>query len=152
MINNISWASYWYAIALTLISYYLFILIVFYKRDIQYFIGGNKRQPTPDYLRSTLKQQDKIGKESLSGIHDEEGLISAAQALNDEAIAYLEQAGLNGSIKDEIVYCLQQIIKKFPILKYTAHQPAINKLIQSECTNNCSLSLDEQDINNVWLG
>jgi hypothetical protein len=152
MINNISWASYWYAVAITLISYYLFILILFYKRDIQYFIGGNKRQPTPDDLRSTLKQQDKIGKESLSGIHDEEGSISAAQALNDEAIAYLEQAGLNGSKKDEIVYCLQQIIKKFPILKYTAHQPAINKLIQSECKNNCSLSLDEQDINNVWLG
>jgi hypothetical protein len=150
MINNISWAGYWYVIAITLIIYYLFVLILFYRKEMQYLFEGNKGRSSKD-SRYTVHHRDSISNETLSGMHDEEGLVSSVQMLKDETIAYLEQAGQDCSIKEEIVFSLQQIIKKYTVLKYTTYQKQINNLLQLECKNKCSLFLDEEDIKNVWL-
>jgi len=160
MINNISWTSYWQAIAIILLFYYGFILFVYYRKDLLKILAGNKNQlsagvlqPTPlKDLSADRQHQNEFVKDRLAEADDSKELMPVVQSLIDETVAYMEQAGHAGAVKEEIVFSLQQIIKKYPVVKFTAHQPAINDLILYECETKCSVKLDKDDINGVWKG
>ncbi len=160
MINNISWASYWQVIVITLLIYYGFVLYLFYRKDILNLVIGIQRrllvepiQGTPNKNPATDRNhRDEIIETILSTRDEAEELSPILQSLIDEVVAYLDQASYSKASKEEITFSLQQIIKKYPQPKLTSHQPAINKLLKFECENKCSVILDDDDINSVWLG
>jgi hypothetical protein len=41
MINNISWQGYWMSIALLTGSYYLVILLLYYRNDFKYWLASS---------------------------------------------------------------------------------------------------------------
>ena len=155
-----SWTSYWQAIAIILLLYYGFVLFFYYRKDFLKLLAGNKSQLSagvlqPAHLKDLSagrQNKNEVVKEILADTNNSKELMPVLQSLIDEVVAYMEHAGHAGAVKEEVVFSIQQIIKKYPVLKFTAHQPAINDLILYECETKCSVKLDEDDINSVWKG
>lgn len=160
MINNISWASYWQAIVITLLTYYGFVLYLFYRKDILNLFVRNQRRFALQPIQSTQNKnqatdranQNEIIETILSGPDEDGELLPILQSLIDEVVAYMDQVSYSKPAKEEIIFSLQQIIKKYPQVKLTSHLPAINNLLKFECENKSSVILDDNDINKVWLG
>jgi hypothetical protein len=132
MINNISWGSYWSALTVLLFIYYAYVLLRYYRKDI--------------YSRVVASPSTQLRKEV-----ENETSLPIIQTLTDEITAYLEQAGIAGAKKQEIVFALQQIALKHKSLKNSEYQSAINTLIQFECKEKCAIHLSEEEIGQVWM-
>ena len=133
MFNSISWGGYWSVLSILVVIYYLYVLLAYYRTDIRNL------------------QTKKI---TRHGHHenDNEGILYIVQAISDEMKAYIEQAAHAGALKSEIIFAMQQIIKKYPGLKFTPHENNINNLIQSECKDKCAFFLSAEEIKQVWIG
>lgn len=71
----------------------------------------------------------------------------------DEVKALIHQAGYSRLSKDEIIISLQQLISS---PKFDSQTPVfkerLSKIITYECQTNCSMHLDERDLEKVWVG
>lgn len=128
MLNHISWASYWKALAIILFCYYVYIFWINRTRLLQY-----KPVVTPD-----LPSLDDL-------------LHPQAVACNSELTAYLEQVALTKPSKKEILFGIHKVIKHYPMLQETVYQPAISKWITFEARDKCAIHLSNEDIRQVWL-
>ncbi|GAB2821253.1 hypothetical protein [Ferruginibacter profundus] len=71
--------------------------------------------------------------------------------LKDEVKAFAASAG-NQYNKTELQYGLQLLLKKYAVLKNSEMQPDITKTIISECENNCSIVLSDEEAGMLWNG
>ena len=133
MFNNISWGGYWSVLSILVVIYYLYVFLVYYRNDIRNF--------------QTIKKVGHFQHET-----GDEGILHMVQSLIDEVTAYLYQAAQGAAIKQEIIFAMQQIIKKYPGIKFTPHENNINNLIQSECKDKCAIVLSAEEIKQVWIG
>jgi len=134
MVNNISWGSYWSVLTVLLTVYYAYVLLKYYRSDLRL-----RFQPA---LHITKKQ-----------CHDETGeaILPVVQSFSDEMTAYLEQASQTKAGKNEIIFALQQIAKKYSTIKDSTYQPAMNGLIVFEAKDKCAVHLSEEEIRQVWI-
>jgi hypothetical protein len=144
MINNISWASYWTALTILLLFYYAGVLALFYLHDIRQLLSGKGKLLT-------------VSAATDQGFHEETPedempeLPREIEALANEMTAFLEQAKYAGSVKEEILYGTQQILKKYPTMKGSSFQESINKLLEFEAKSKCAIHLSHEELRQVWL-
>ena len=132
---NISWAQYWSVIIVSLILYYGFVLVVYYRSDL--------------LLRFQPGVSLKQAKKNFNT--DDDPLLPVVQSLTDEMTAYLEQAANKRAVKEEIIFAMQQLTSKYKGIKDTRYQNAVNSLLQFECGSKCAVHLDEEEIRQVWM-
>jgi hypothetical protein len=157
MINNISWASYWYALSIMSFSYYLLILVLFYRLEIQHLLSGklklSKRKPDPAQYQSSgsannPSPQDNSDTMSAPIASDKEPI----EDLLEEMSAYLLQAGKDKATKGAILHSLRHIFKKYPHLKKATYSDAIKNVIILECRTICTVTISEDELFGIWDG
>lgn len=63
----------------------------------------------------------------------------------------IQKASTHVYKKEELIFSLQLVLKKYPQLRDTNFTEAINNLIATECQNSCSIPLNEDEVNMLWL-
>jgi hypothetical protein len=148
MFNNISWSEYLTVITVFGLIYYAYVLLVYYRGDLHSRLASNNSLSPAGNFQSMPSSNQAL---KNAGDNEEE-LLPAVQSLTDEIMAFLEQAGIAGALKPEIIFALQQISKKYESLKNTSYQNAVNSLLQFECESKCNIHLDEAEMKQVWMG
>lgn len=147
MVNNISWGSYWSVLAILTILYYAYILLVYYGSELRNRLAGKSSVLPARHFKSSspLARHDH----HVGGADE---LLPVMQSLTDEVSAYLEQAAYSKAGKPEVLFALQQMVKRYPVICNTSYQESINKLLQFEAENKCAIHLNEVEIKQVWMG
>ncbi len=164
MFNNISWQGYWNAIALISIAYYFIIYLLYYRKDfgINFLKTRNSSHLSSLPSTSTLSDEEKhsanfqptaLNDSSVdSKMQADESVVAIAQVCIDELNAFFEESKRKRPIKEELMYSLQNILKKYPVIKDSTFQESITNLIIVNCETFCSISLNDDDVVHVWLG
>lgn len=160
MFNNISWQGYWLTIALLSAGYYLTVYLFYFRNDFKVFFnrknGGNDTlsfvSPGKDLEQETTNGEPPLfdGKEFQSPEQDSEEAI--VYACIDEIDAFFKERKKNKCIKEELVFSLQLILKKYPTLKNSQYKASLTNVIVGQCEHNCSIHLNADDVACVWFG
>ncbi len=163
MINNISWASYSYAIVILLVFYYLVVLVFFYKKDIgviytvsQKFLFPGLSEQIPEGWEVFSENDYDLKKESLDQRIDSEfqvvgdDLFRLIQSLQDEMEAYFSDASKLRTNKSEIIFSIQQLLSKYPHPGIPTYRISLNKFIENSLTKYCSIRLTEEEMKQLW--
>lgn len=141
MFSSISWSTYWSVLAGVSILYYAFLLIGYYRNEFASLAGGAIK---------TKNKLSSVTPEPAVAISDSTD-VSAIQAMADEVGHFLSQSAENGHLKNEIMFGLNQIVKKYPSLQLSPYRPELEQMISFECQTKCSIHLSEEEIQQVWL-
>ena len=132
MLANISWSTYWVWVTVILLTYYTFIILYFYGFQIRQVF---------------LKVSMPLGTQT----QNEADLFAVVHVL----INNIENsfASLNRQTsKQECLELLQMHISRFPQLKNTAFQKAVDNRVTELLYNKCSIHISEQELAVVWTG
>jgi len=141
MFSSISWQSYISIVAVLLAIYYAFVLYVYYRKDIVQVL-------------TTGRNNDEGSKQNILADNTGAAEQPAAESYIDELKALIHQAGYSHLSKDELVFSLQQLLgsDRFETIKTPDFKKRLGKIITYECQTNCSMHLDEEDLQRVWVG
>ena len=142
MINNISWQGYWITLALISAGYYLFIYLLYYRSDFKVWIHRK-----PYNSQGIASASVSVARPSIE--QNAEGLIDSCI---DEINAFFEEARRNKTMKKELIYSLQLLLKKYPSLKNSEYQESLSNVIAAQCEHICSVHLNADEVRHVWLG
>jgi len=148
MFNGIGWQSYWVTLAILAAVYYLFIFLLYYRRDFKLF-----------FLKTTSihageSQTDNLPEIAPEFPNEEQDRAEASivYACLDEVKALFEELKKSKGVKAEILYALQPLLKKYPTLKTSAYKKSITTVILSQCEHICAIRLNKEEVDKVWLG
>jgi hypothetical protein len=141
MINNISWQGYWLTLALISTGYYLIIYLLYYSSDLK--IWFHRRPYNSDGIISVSEStiQRPVEKEM-------ESLIDSCI---DELNAFFEESRRKKVIKEQLIYSLQLLLKKYPSLKNSEYKESLSNLIETQCEQICLVKLNKGEVFDVWL-
>ena len=139
MLNNISWGSYWTAMTILCLIYYVYILVAYFGGDLKKLaISRSSAAPKNRILPDVNVPDQNITPATLT------------QSFADEIAAFLTQS--NGSVREETLFGLQEICRKYRPILNSEYKDAVQSLLLSECKEKCAISLDESEIKQVWMG
>jgi len=139
MISSISWSTYWTVISILLVIYYVSVCSIYYRDEIGYALRGKS---------NFFSGKESIGQEeSEDSLHE---ISNAPTPFNVEVELTLKHAAEKKLMKQEIIYSLQRLIKKYNIQKSSFDFEAEFNLV-SLCSNYCSIHLDEEDVELLWM-
>ena len=127
MLHFISWRVYWITIFICSGIYYLVIFFRYYKNT---WMG-------------------KLSPYALPHVHEDTDSITSD--CMDEVAAFFREIKKTKPVKEELIYSLQMIMKKYPSLKNSNDGEFLKKLIAAECAHICSVHLNEDELKHVWM-
>ena len=132
MLENISWPTYWLWVTVILLTYYTFIIL--------YFYGFQIRQVFLKIIMSPGSQAQ----------NDADLFATVHVLINDIENSF---GSLNRQTsRQECLEILQRHISRFPQLKNTAFQKAVDNRVTELLYNKCSIQISEQELAAVWKG
>jgi hypothetical protein len=161
MFNNISWQGYWVTIALFTTGYYLLIYLLYFKKDfsIEWTKRSKKRESPFSSVAADNAAPQPVNHEQPTLFHGSEefqpplknSVESAVYACMDEINAYLE--GLEGSkcVKEELLYGLHAILRKYPAIAGSEYKESVSNVVVNQCEYYCSVHLSADDVVRVWV-
>ncbi|SRR6266542_363595 len=145
MIKQISWAIYWTAIGITSVFYYVVICLRYYLSDIRQILAGKSK------FLFKKKTCDKSIVFENGKPSSQEDLFPVINQLVQEIKITLEEALQKNLLKKEIIYAFQLLLKKYPTVKGTPFESIVSNYILTECSNYCSIHLEEEEVNMLWM-
>ena len=142
MINNISWQGYWIWLAVISTGYYLVIYLLYYRHDLKAWI-----HPKPYNSDGIVPASESIIQPHVE--KDAERLIDSCM---DELNAFFEESRRKKVMKEELIYSLQLLLKKYPSLKDSEYKESLTNLIATQCEDTCLVRLNADEVYHVWLG
>jgi len=142
MLQSVSWPTFFLVIAFILTGYYMVIGYLYYRSD----------------LLAVLRQLTRPGKPGLvegagPGIRmDQQGEHAALMDHFTDELKALTMAWGQGCNKNEIMFGLGKLLRKFPHLKDSSLEEQVNTLIITECRKNCSVTIDQTETKVLWNG
>lgn len=130
MLSSISWQQYLLFMAVATVLYYLFVWLVYYKAKLPSFSVGT------------------FSGISLHGEDHPEEVLSTSQHVIDEIRSVFE----GKQNKSELVFALQQQLRKYSQWDEPDFRENINSFIADESVTICSIRLGEEDLRAVWMG
>jgi hypothetical protein len=98
------------------------------------------------------------GREPTSGGEPSSGgpdpsLLSIAQTLSGEIKTLVEKAAADKTVKGELIFALQGLLDSEPyrVLKKGPFKEGINNLVRVEAETKCSIHLDAEELNGLWV-
>lgn len=149
MLSSISWSQYITLLSIVLIGYYFYIGYKYFRWEILGLIGVKKIEAdnfeTPV---AELKKQFTVS--NHSDFMPKDSTDNIFQAFADELKAYLYEASPSAP-KEEIIFALQQVISKYPVIKNIESRVAINEFILGETEKHYQGLLHKDDLLQIWL-
>lgn len=162
MFNNISWQGYWVSIAILTAGYYLVIYLLYFRKDVS--IGWNKsstseeENPFTSFTADSAASQSAAIKQHTLFHNSEEFQHPAKDTVEgavymciDEVSAYLEEAKRNKCVKEELLYALQSILRKYPAIAASEYKESVTTVLVDQCEYYCSVHLSADDVLCVWV-
>jgi len=164
MFHSISWQQFFTAIAIVYALYYLFIGVVYFRKDAFAIIKGQRPQEgtsnsfekntayqDPQEDPAPWEEQDTYSTEPDTR-DTETGLFTVAYELAEEIKILLKDAGYRRLIRQELVQALKSLISRPPYdqLAQTGFRNAINNLIATEAMRQCTYELTQEELSMVW--
>jgi hypothetical protein len=143
MFNTISWQGYWTFLALSLTGYYLAVYLLYFRNDFR--------------LSFHTKTTDGIGSAGMFSSDDsynsseKEAEDRLAESCLDEINAFFEQTRRTKCVKEELIYSLQLVLKKYHWLKASVYKETVSNVIVSQAEHHCSIHLSAEEVSHVWL-
>ena len=135
MIKQISWASYWITIAVAVSLYYIMVGLKFYFPEIKELFS-KKFIPGSNAFSKSKTESDE--------------LFPLLNQLTQELKMFLENAVERNLKRQEILHAIQLLLRKYPLIKTTSFQGIVTSYIINECSNHCSIHLEEADVIRMW--
>ena len=139
---NISWQGYWIWLAVISAGYYLVIYLLYYRHDLKVWIDRKPYNSDGIVSASESIIQPPVEK-------DAERLIDSCM---DELNAFFEESRRKKVMKEELIYSLQLLLKKYPSLKDSEYKESLSNLIATKCEDTCLVRLNADEVYHVWLG
>ena len=139
---NISWQGYWIWLAVISTGYYLVIYLLYYRHDLKAWI-----HPKPYNSDGIVPASESIIQPHVE--KDAERLIDSCM---DELNAFFEESRRKKVMKEELIYSLQLLLKKYPSLKDSEYKESLSNLIATRCEDTCLVRLNADEVYHVWLG
>lgn len=163
MLNNISWQGYWTAIALLTAAYYLFIYLLYFRKDVSIIwrkrVIPREESLFPSIPSGSMHHQPGTIKPSDLFDYPEEfqrpaknSIESAVYACMDEVAAYLEGAKRSKCVKEEMLFALNTILRKYPSIAASEYKESLTNVLVHQCEYHCSVHLSAEDVAQVWVG
>jgi len=148
MFSNISWFEYLIFISATALTWYAAVFYIYYRHDLLQSLQTKKADPI-------VSEKFNFLREDVPGINLKNSQISPAisqviQSFSDEVVAYLEEAGKNKIVKEELLVSLGKIANKYPSLALSEFKESLNQFINIQTESYCAMFLSEEDLNKVW--
>ena len=150
MLQQLSWTNYFTAIAIITIFYYLYVLVVYYKVELQRLFSGNGNN------QKVLSMQSLMPARDIDNIEDQNNQNTDLFSLGHQLMAAIQpiiaKAADAKSPKEELLFGLQQVIRNgYQHLKATSVQTTIHKYIQQQCIDHLNMSLSADDLQQLWV-
>ena len=154
MFSTISWSHFFFTLAVLLGVYYL-CLLVYFRRELFYHLSthAGSHQRTTGVTHHSNKGHTYDGDllaTSIDNREDHSGLFPLVQELLPDLKAVFQTASRKGYVKKELVFALQSKLEPYHQLKHTPFQRALNNLMETECYSECSIQLEEKDLDCLW--
>lgn len=163
MINNIGWASYCYAVIILLVLYYLFVLFIFYKKDMVAIVVRSRKSfslssstQSPEGWDAFPQNDHDLNKQSVDHEVNSElqfagdDLFRLIQSLRDELEAYISEASALRTGKMEMIFSIKQLLSKYPHPGMLSYRVSINSFIEMKLTKYCSIRLTDEEMKQLW--
>jgi hypothetical protein len=151
MLNKITWSSFLILLALIIIGYYLYVLIVYYRKDIFSVRSTNKKSfeqttrsgnsiKNKTIQREILPVTEKPADESFTLVHE---------LLEDLKDLFLK-ASRTKMVKEELLQAIRTKLKTYPGIGETELQEDIKTHIVMEAKDQCGLEISPVDMKQIW--
>ncbi len=141
MLSGFSWIQYVVFLMIVTTVYYGIVLFMFYKKDFIAYLNRSGKISSAGEINIT---GDNIAKAFIPDTID-------PGMLQHEIHLLLKEAAGKKLIKEEIIISLQILLGPYPSLQSSSLKESVNNYIITQTENICSIHLDEQNVNQVWL-
>lgn len=140
MLHNINWITYWISIGVILLLYYAVVCTRFYSTEIKKVLSG----------RYPIGFVSLISKRSAA-TSSQNNLIPDIDQFKQDIKLVLKDAAVKNLIKNEILYTLQLLFREYAMISDNSFRISINDYVLTECSNYCSIHLDEEEVISLWI-
>lgn len=119
MLKSISWSDYLATLTFLLVVYYVYVVLRYYRLELLKIIGIQKvDKELVQFPMTALNANDAapVAERALMNTPVNIDITPVVDAFLAEAEAYLEQASIDKTLKQEILYGLQRISARYPVL------------------------------------
>jgi hypothetical protein len=153
MLHSITWSQYITATIILLLAYYAFVAFKYYRWEIL-SLAGIKKINTDDngIPAADLKKQftSSNNADYLPKGENETDISPIVQAFKDEVLAYINEAAIV-TPKEELLYALQIIAAKYPVLKNADCKDEIVAMVFNAANNKYPNLITPEDMSRLWL-
>lgn len=149
MLSSISWSQYISFVSISLVGYYLYTGYKYFRWEILGLIGVKKIEQTETQI-PVAEFKKQFTSSNHADFMPKDSTENVLQAFADEIKAYLYEANPSAP-KEEILFALQQIIAKYPVLKNIESRATINEFILGETKKHYQGLLQEDDLLQIWF-
>jgi len=148
MIGNISWFEYLLFISAAALTWYAAVFYIYYRRDLLQSLKLKKADPIASEKFNFL--QEDVPGINLKNSQASPDISQVIQSFSDEVVAYLEQAGKNKIVKEEVLVSLGKIANKYSSLALSEFKGSLDQFTNIQTQSYCAMFLSEEDLNKVW--
>ena len=151
MIGNISWFEYVTFISAAALIWYVAVFYIYYRHDLVQSLQTKKTDHSVGGKISNFNfQQKDIAGVDHKSFQTSPDMSQIIQSFSDEVAAYLEEAGKNEVVKEDVLVSLNRITNKFTSLAGSEFKDSLDQFLKIQSETYCAMFLNEEDLNNVW--
>jgi hypothetical protein len=152
MLSKISWSEFIWFLVFLLTPYYLFVLTVFFKKEILAFIRNPALRRGPVSEGATLSEGEPlINSQVLPATSSSDDIsLSAIHDLLEDLKNIFTLASKTKMVKEELVQAIYSKLKTYPHLQGSDLQEDIANHIRIEAKDRCGIELTGNDIRLFW--
>ena len=152
MLNKISWSEFIWFIVLLVIPYYLFVLTVYFKKEILAFIRNPVLRRGPVSEGAASSEADPLNSpQTLNTSSSQDDIsLSVIHELLEDLKKLLIAASKSKMVKAELLQAIHSKLKTYPHLQGSDLQEDIANHIKIEMKNRCGIELTGDDMQRLW--
>lgn len=137
MLNNYSWSGYFTTMAILILIYYIAVIAIFYKQELQALLSGN-------YGLSKQREVDEN-----EAIEDADSFSALEAAVSDLKRNVFQQAGKEPN-RTELLMKLRYRLGDYGGMQTPAYRVAVNHFIIQQAKEICGVAYSEQELEAEW--
>lgn len=149
MLNNISWASYLCAISVFLVIYYAFVLVIYYRNDVQNHIAKITRRLDTTSAGGQLSIEKKVDFIEHNPERDLADNSLRELSLNIQSV--IKTSTSRNFPKEELLLSLQLQLRKYTGVKNSNLKNNVSNFIITACEQYCSIHLSVEEVSALWI-
>jgi hypothetical protein len=152
MLNKISWSSFAWILVLILIAYYLYVFLVYYRKEIFSLGSINKKSVGENNTRKIplTKDTSDIDKPSMESNKSIEDSFTVVHELLEDLKELFMHASETKMIREELIQAIRSKLKTYHLIGQTDLVEDINNHLIQEAKDKCAMELYPEDLKQIW--